>query len=314
MDNRENSVSLLTTDVIRRTLAGLVLLLACHPLGAQVDPYRVLVVQSSDNVYFNQTIDTLRKHAGESISLETVVADEVVADELEDPVSAALFIALGPVAAERVASLALDTPVINAYLTLEQYHQLGGHRYPTILLDQPLARYLAFSKFALQVDSIGIMTREPIALDRDELTLLERLPLKARQYEVDADNKLLPTLRHLLEQDDALLMLPRQSLYNHDSLKGVLMTSYRSHKPVISYSPAHVKSGALASIYSSPIDIGRHLSILMNQTLQQQYGGEPRFHFARFYTIALNSSVASALGLTLPSEARLRQQLDALAR
>jgi putative tryptophan/tyrosine transport system substrate-binding protein len=94
----------------------------------------------------------------------------------------------------------------------------------------------------------------------------------------------------------------------------VLMTSYRSRKPVISYSPAHVKSGALASIYSSPVDIGRHLSILMHESLNNAGVGPARPHFARFYTIALNSSVAGALGLTLPSEVQLRQRVDQLAR
>ena len=302
-------MSFLSRDIYCRVLAGLVMLLICTQLTAQSSSNRVVIVKSSDNAYYNQTIETLQKHAGSPIEF-----DVLLADELNSSTSATLFIALGQTAVERVAVIAQDRPVINAYLTLEQYQQLGHERHPTVLLDQPISRYLAFSKFALQVDSIGIMTENRITLDREELDLLENLLLTTHQYEVNLESKLLPTLRDLLEQDDALLMLPRQSLYNHDSLKGVLMTSYRSRKPVVSYSPAHVRSGALASIYSSPVDIGRHLSILMNHKLQEGSIKGPDMQFARYYSIALNFSVASALGLALPSEKQLRKQLDGLGR
>jgi ABC-type uncharacterized transport system substrate-binding protein len=109
-------------------------------------------------------------------------------------------------------------------------------------------------------------------------------------------------------------MLPRQSIYNRDTVKGVLLASYRSRKPVVSYSPAHVRSGAVASIYSSPIDIGRHLAVLINQGLQNESGADTAFQFARFYSITTNSRVATALGISLPAERDLRSRLDSLGQ
>ena len=99
--------------------------------------------------------------------------------------------------------------------------------------------------------------------------------LSLNRYRVARDNKLLPVLRRLLQQNDALLMLPQSELYNRDTLKGVLLTSYRYRKPAISYSPGHVKAGALASIYSSPSDIGRHLAQAINRRLQQPRAPAP---------------------------------------
>ena len=110
------------------------------------------------------------------------------------------------------------------------------------------------------------------------------------------------------------MMLPRQSVYNRDTLKGVLLTGYRNRKPVISYSPAHVKSGALASIYSSPIDIGRHLATLVNRQLKNPAQKTRGFEFARFYSIRTNPRIASALGIVLPAERELRSALDRLQR
>jgi ABC-type uncharacterized transport system substrate-binding protein len=119
-------------------------------------------------------------------------------------------------------------------------------------------------------------------------------------------------LRELLSQNDVLLMLPRQSIYNRDTLKGVLLTSYRNRKPAISYSPAHVKSGAVASIFSSPVDIGRHLALLLNQKLNNQLHNGSPLQFARFYTITTNLRVADALGIDFPEERELRSRIDEL--
>jgi ABC-type uncharacterized transport system substrate-binding protein len=105
-------------------------------------------------------------------------------------------------------------------------------------------------------------------------------------------------------------MLPRQSIYNQDSLKGVLLTSYLKRKPAISYSPAHVRSGALASIYSSPIDIGRHLALIVKQRLKHADSAAPAYEFARYYSITSNRRIAQALAIELPDESDLRAQLD----
>ena len=294
----------------RTRLAGsLLLVLACGPLWAQQNTNAVVIVKSSDNAYFDQTIDTLRKHSEEAVQFESILAGDKIS-----ATSPRLYIALGQHAVDSLANVAGDVPVINAYLTLEQFHQLPHKRHHTVLLDQPLYRYFAFIKFILQAKSVGIINEEAIRLNRQEADLLEELDLSLNQYQLNTGSKLLPTLRKLLNTNDALLMLPRQSIYNRDSLKGVLLTSYRGRKPVISYSPAHVKSGALASIYSSPTDIGRHVSILMNQLLQKRPISKTKFHFARFYSITLNSRVAHALDLKLPDRSTLRDQLDGLGQ
>ena len=291
----------------------LLALLLCLQSIALADLKRVVVIKSSENAYYDETIATLKKHTGPLVTVEAVLMNDFKA-----PGSASLLIALGQTAAEQTAallsSLASDTPVINAYLTVEQFHSLRVQRNPTIVLDQPLARYLAFSQFALPIESIGILTQHRTPLDAETLTRISHLPLDVRQYEINAQNKLLPVLRELLQDNDALLMLPRQSLYNHDSLRGVLVTSYRHRKPVVSYSPAHIRSGALASIYSSPVDIGQHLSILMHRNLDETNNDNTKLHFARFYSIALNPKSASALGIMLPSEEEIRQKLDRLMR
>jgi len=290
---------------------GLILGILLGPLPCMAAFEQITIVKSGDNTYFDQTIATLVNHVDPSMRFKIVMAQEVNSDSI-DPGRQNLLVALGQSAVEAIKGLNSRANSINAYLTLEQYNKLEIEHQVTVLLDQPLYRYLAFCKLILGIESIGLIEGSEAKLNPREVSTLEEFSLTLNRYQLDPDNKLLPVLRDLLQQNDSLLMLPQQSIYNRDTVKGVLLTSYRSRKPVVSYSPAHVKSGAVASIFSSPVDIGRHLAILINRFLQHEPGASSPLHFARFYSISTNSRVASALGINLPAEHSLRSRLDKL--
>ena len=269
----------------------------------------IIVVKSSDNAYFNKSIATLIGHADKSLSFKVLMPDQLNAD-LTAPGHGRLFVSFGAAAANAVRQLDADARLISAYLTFEQYQQLAIDDQLAILLDQPLQRYLAFCKLLLGLDSVGIILEGELGNDPPLARPASGYGLTLNQYRLDAANKLLPVLRQLLHENDALLMLPRQSVYNPDTLKAVLLTSYRNQKPAISYSPAHVRAGALASIYSSPVDIGRHLAQVVNRRLEHPSAATAGFEYARFYSIATNPSVAQALAINLLDEGKLRSSLD----
>jgi ABC-type uncharacterized transport system substrate-binding protein len=289
-------------------LGILLVSLPCITASAQITG-QIIVVKSSDNTYFDQTIATLLNHVDPATRFKLVMAQELSHDSIDlHPQN--LLIALGQFAVEKINRLNTGASSINAYLTLEQYNSLDIDHQVTVLLDQPMHRYLAFSRLMLGVDSIGVIDDSEIELKAQAVITLDEFDLTLNQYRLDSENKLLPVLRELLQHNDSLLMLPRESIYNRDTVKGVLLASYRNRKPVVSYSPAHVRSGAVASIYSSPIDIGRHLAMLINQTLKKEPGTGTPFQFARFYSITTNSRIATALGIKLPAEQSLRSSLD----
>ena len=291
---------------------GLLIFLAILPAAGHASGPDIVIVRSSDNSYFSETIETLINHVDREARFR-VVDDSGLEALAENSAHERFYVALGVAAARAVERHAGDAVVFNAYLTHEQYLRIRPRGQQSILLDQPLPRYLAFCKLLLDLDSVGLLHTASPAPDAAESRLLDALNLSLNHYRVAGDNKLLPVLRRLLQQNDALLMLPQSELYNRDTLKGVLLTSYRYRKPAISYSPGHVKAGALASIYSSPADIGRHLALAVNQRLQQPQASVPAYEFARFYSIATNATVARALGLTLPAEPELRARLQSIA-
>ena len=122
-------------------------------------------------------------------------------------------------------------------------------------------------------------------------------------------NRVLPSLRSLLNDIDIFLMTPDRNLFNRNSLRGILLTTYRADKPVISFSPAHVKSGAVGSIFSSPTDIGRHLSELLNSQDANGDSNTTRVEYARYFSISTNRKVARSLGLNIPEDEQLMENL-----
>ena len=291
---------------------GLLIFLATLPTAGLASGPDIVIVRSSDNSYFSETIETLINHVDREARFR-VVDDSGLEALAENSAHDRYYVALGVAAVRAVERLAGGAVAFNASLLREQYLRMRPSGQHSILLDQPLPRYLAFCKLLLDLDSVGMLHTDPVASDAAASRVLEALSFSLNRYRVAGDNKLLPVLRRLLQQNDALLMLPQSELYNRDTLKGVLLTSYRYRKPAISYSPGHVKAGALASIFSSPADIGRHLAQVVNQHLQQPQASVPAYEFARFYSIETNATVARALGLTLPEEPELRARLQSIA-
>jgi hypothetical protein len=113
-----------------------------------------------------------------------------------------------------------------------------------------------------------------------------------------------------LQADAVRLTLPLQSIYLNGKLKSMLPTSYRIRKPTILYSPAHARSAALASINSSPIDIGRHLASIAMQHLQQAGGPYPAYAVARILSFTANSRIAQLQAIQRPAGSELRARLN----
>ena len=293
-------------------LFGLMLLAAgiLQPLSA--DDRQIVIVKSSDNSYFNQTIESLISHVDEHSQFKVINTNEQ--DSQRDILNKAnIIVTLGARSASNTSAHSPNQLIINAYVTLEQTEkfQHPNQNHIAVLLNQPLERYLAFCHALLKLKKPATISRFSPALNNRQRQLVKKLNMKLDRYKLgDTNNNLLATVRQLVDKNDALLMLPEQSIYNRDTLKGILLTAYRSRTPVVSYSPGHVKSGALAAIYSSPENIGRHLAGMINQYHKGKLNFNTKAIYARYYSIEINQRVAHSLGISIPAEEELRNLVD----
>jgi len=271
----------------------------------------VLIVKSSDNRFFNTTIEYLIDNTQGKVQFSILSLQAL--KERDSPLAEAqLIVTLGLEAARYVTETETDASVIHSYLTEFQHNSHNPKpNHHSILLEQPLERYVNFIQHLLSVDHIGIVKPIHDPVSKPKLDKIQKqLAVNINQTLFRNGDNAVNLVRKLLQNNDVLLTLPAPEVYNRQSIKGILLATYRLKKPVISYSPAHVKSGALAAIYSSPEHIGRQLAQLVKRILfAKDYKPQP-FYYPSEYDISINDRVARSLNLDLPDKDQLIKQLQ----
>jgi hypothetical protein len=174
-----------TNNWYKGLLGGILFLLAGMAFAQQAAT-RVIIVKSSDNAYFTQSIEALTSHADKALQFKVIMTEDL-ADSIRDGDSGSLYVTLGQSAAEAVNSLDKPPRSISAYLTFEQFKRLEGKEQTAVLLDQTLNRYLAFCQLVLAAESVGILEQQPIKLEKKQSKLLEKLQLELRTKRRTAD-------------------------------------------------------------------------------------------------------------------------------
>ena len=202
------------------------------------------------------------------------------------------------------------TPILATLLPRQTFERLlndaprAKRQLTALVLDQPPTRLSAFIRHLLPGQArIGILSSPET---RSLLPALRQAGggLQFESEDVENDAALLNALNNLLPRVGALLALPDASIYRRDNIKSILITTYRQQRPVIAYSSAFVTAGALAALYSTPAQIARQSAELIEQP-----GTLPTIVYPAQFAIAINASVAQALGLNVTDEASLRQRM-----
>ena len=283
-------------------------LIFCTPLHAAVDS--VLIVKSNNNNFFDTTIQQVIDSTDGHVKFNITSLDSLK-DKPELIGKPPLIIALGFKAAQHLQEIQPKSPVMLSYITEFEYQQLNlKNRDIAILLEQPLERYLKFIKILLPIKSVGIIKKSSNRLTEQKLRAIQKkIAITIHQHTYSLPVNSIEILRHLLDESDLLLSLPEPNIYNRQTLKGVLLSSYRRKKPVISYSPAHVKSGALAAIYASPKNIGDQIAGLLNQLNNRPSFSLKKLYYADTYNIIINEQVAQSLEINLPDKVSIKKAM-----
>ncbi len=227
-----------------------------------------------------------------------------------------LFVALGTQAADVLARSELRAPMLATLLpraSFEHILRLSGRKpssqFSALYLDQPLSRQLELARLALPgVNRIGVLwgpqSSEPVLALK---ALADAKGLQLADVEVAPPQPLFPALRRVLAQADLLLALPDPQVYSSASIQNILLTSFRVKVPVMAFSPAYVRAGALLAVYVTPAQIGFQAAAMAHDFLQGKALPAAPIYSSDFQ-VAVNEHVARSLGLALDAEL-LRQRL-----
>lgn len=297
----------------------------CIAQGAFVDAVagqNIAIVMSENTAIYIEVADAVKRFVNEQtppkLKLITMPAEDLASGEREifktDFYS--LVITIGARAAGIVANLAVKPPVLNTLIPRALYEQLPPRQIreqsSAIYFDQPLARQLELARLILPgKNRLGMVygpksasywaELEPLAKSKGYVVVAESF---ARQGEFG------PMFERVFARADFLFALPDAEIFNRATISKILLSSYHSRRPIIAFSAAHVKSGALAALFTPPEALARHIADVL---AKQQADGKfllPPPQYPAYWRVSVNRQVAHSLGLSLPDDEELHNKLS----
>lgn len=230
-----------------------------------------------------------------------------------------LIVTLGFEAAQALVSSEVRTPVLNALLPKSSFQRIlraSGRKVSgqlsAIYLDQPLSRQLTLIRLALpSARRVGVLWgTESLTHALSLRSLASSSGFQFVEANIIASEPLFPDLKRVLDDSDVLLALADPTVYNSNTIQNVLLASLRARVPVLAFSPAYVRAGALMALYVTPTQVGEQIASVVRGVLQ----GKPLPSsppYAQNFSVAVNEHVARSLGLTLDAQGlsgQLRQR------
>lgn len=231
-----------------------------------------------------------------------------------------IIIALGTEACGQLARGQFSAPVLCTLLPRASFERVlresgrrAGANFSALYLNQPVTRQLDLARLALpQARRVGVLWG-PDSLTGEALleSAAQARGLTVVGVSVRPDVPMFNSLKKILDEADLLLALADPHVYNSSSIQNILLASFRAQVPMLAFSPAYVRAGALIGLYSTPSQIGQQAGALARGLLQGQALGAPQYP-AQF-EVGVNEHVARSLGLTLDA-ASLTERLRRLER
>jgi len=289
---------LLPSPNVASPLASELLVLASVPkaMRAEVDAAMTAILEESKQHHEVIEID---EHSELSSSQESRIDR-----------SAARLVALGANACRRLADIGRTATC--ALLSAEAFTDIDCgstcDRLEAVIMDQPLDRqmavangvYPALGNFGLisarSADTVDIRQGSDSKLSYPAGTHLDYQRYLQHQT-------LIPQVERSLANNDALLTQAESTIFDRSALNVVLLTAYGNSKPVIGYSRAFVKAGALISAYSTPAQVLREVLVPpepRDRSVNVRTGNRStarRMRTPLHFSVAENPRIAMSLGL-----------------
>ncbi|MCW8890650.1 MAG: hypothetical protein OQL20_08335 [Sedimenticola sp.] len=228
------------------------------------------------------------------------------------PAKTKLIITLGLKAAKAVKTLNTGLPTVHALLPKKTADQvITSPNQTAIYLDQPTERQYKLARLIKTDPHIGLLLGKNTALaENDFLRIAQQLSIPVSYRLVESEEQVGPLLKELLEESNILLALPDPSVFNQRTIFNILLSSYHNKVPVIGFSSAYVKAGALISAFSKPEDIAQHLAEFSTAFLHSGKDTLPAPVYPKYFSVEVNRSVARSLGISMPDEREIIQLMS----
>lgn len=283
----------------------------CEPCFAK----DVIALKSRDLAPYQEAIDGFKSSVRARVKTVSMHTDKDydeagLIQSLKDQ-NFDLIYALGSEALHLAVSRFPEVPVIFSFVLesgaiIEQAGR-GHHRaIRGISMNIPPEQQLrTLVRIAPQVKKVGVVydrsksedlvLRARVASRQHGLTLIEKT-ISKKQDAIDA-------FTALQGQVDCILMLPDVTVITAETVKYLLLFSFRANIPLIGISEKYVTQGALFALSSDIPDLGKQAGDLATQVLSGKESTERTLSDPASLTLSINAKTAAKFGITLSDEA-----------
>lgn len=223
-----------------------------------------------------------------------------------------LVVAVGVGALRGLAETEMRAPLLGVLVPRAVYQRIAepagraGRPVSAVWLDQPIARQLDLLPLALPArHRVGVLLGPESKLFEAELqrAAAER-NIELVVARVDGADQLPAAVQRVLEDADVLLALPDPQVFNGATIQNILTAAYRQRVPLVGFSPAYVKAGAMLSLYSTPVQVGAQAADIVRAVLAGRPLPAPQG--PRAFAVGINADVARSLGIAIEEDAAAR--------
>lgn len=215
-----------------------------------------------------------------------------------------LVITLGAEALRQVLARDARVPVIAALIPRSGFERVvkdsagrGATHVTALYLDQPFGRQLELVRLVVpSVKRVGVLWGPGSQAQQTALVAaLHTRGLQEVGGYVVGGGSLFAGLKDALDDVDVLLAVADPAVYNSSTVAHILLATYRARVPVLAFSPAYVKAGALVSLHTTPVQIGGQAAAMARQMLQSAVLPAPQYPVE--FSVTVNAHVARSLEL-----------------
>ena len=299
--------------VRRIAISAVALTLMLMPVCGSFAADEVNILLSSDAPYYEQVALAFTEQL-EAQQSGISVGKYILADNEKLLVSEGMqIIAIGSKATSQAMASYPDADILSllmpmaAWLDLNAGSKAGGHR-GAVVIDQPFQRALLLGKVLVPHASkfgavFGPATQ---SLKQSGFEHAADLGLELQAVDLPPADNPISIIGPIIKASEVFVAVPDRAVFNRNIAKWILQLSFRQQIPVIGFSSSYTQAGALASIYSSPENIGRHGAELFAELLESDTGNlatrdnKWRAYYPKYFTLSTNVEVAGVLDIDLP--------------
>ena len=257
-----------------------------------------LPVESNVTVLLPPQLALLKKSAGESDYIITVGTDAF-----------SMVLASNPTA-NVVATL---IPEQTFTVIRNKYHR-NNNKTSALFIEQNFQRNLDLAKIVMPNKRAGILLGSGSSKLYDaleEARFKQGLDLYLKKMK--SGENLISALDQVLKNSGVLIAFADPEVSNRNTAQHILLITYRQRIPVVAYSRAYVKAGALMAVYSTPEQYAQQTAELVLQNIRREGSGLFPPQYPKYFSVEINQSVAHSLGINLKPVHLIESQLKSLA-